>query len=558
MAIEGGDMSETGVPAELAGCQALAAGRALGPVWAMAAGPLGGEEPADLEAARRSAAAFLRRLAADGARTAAEAGILAAQAEMLDDPALRGAVDALLPTLGLADAVRAATERFAAALESLDEPYLAARAHDVREVADLWLARLATPDRATRGPDGPSVVVTARLAVGWLLAQPPGRVLAVVARHASRTMHATIVAAGLGIPVVTVSSDDDLAACARAKTVLVDGTMGRVQLEPPPAPERAAGGTGHVGVVRLGPEVLEVRANVTDAAETRAALEAGADGVGLFRTELAFARAGRVLSSPEQEALYEEAAVAAGGRPITFRTLDLGADKPLPGLTLPSEPNPQLGVRGVRLYRREPALFDDQLRALGRVASRHSGVRVMFPMVASPEDWLLCRSAAERAFDHEGAGPHHATLGVMLEIPSALLWLPELLAAGVGFVSLGTNDLLQYVLAQDREQAALAVPRVPVALLRLLDHSLSAARTAAVPVAMCGEAAADPLAAPLYALVGVREFSVPAPRVRSTKQALAALGRREDWAQRLRPVLASPSDEAAEAALMASAWWLDT
>lgn len=555
------DGSRTAPPA----CQALAAGRARGPVWAMAAGdPAGdpaGAPAGDLERARAGAVEVLRTLAAVPGRAPAEAEILGAQAEMLEDPALGEAVRALAPTLGPVGAVRAAAERFAVALEALDDPYLAARAHDVREVAALWLERLRLDGEAEPAPPGPSVVVTERLTVAWLLAQPPGRVLAVVARHAARTMHATIVAAGLGIPVVAVTSDEDLAACARARTLLVDGTRGRIRLDPPAGSEADGIGAMPVGPVRLGAALVAVRANVADAAETAAAVRAGADGVGLVRTELAFARAGRLLDAAEQEDLYEAAVIAAEGAPVTFRTLDLGADKPLPGLTLASEPNPQLGVRGVRLYRRRPALLDDQLRAIARVARRHAGVEVMFPMIAAPEDWQLCLEAAERIF-HEvgvgvGVGPGRASLGVMLEVPSALVWLPELLAAGVAFVSLGTNDLLQYFLAQDREQPELATPRVPVALLRWLERALEPARTAGLAVAVCGEAAADPLAAPLFALVGVREFSVSPARVGPTKRALAAAGGPPDWQERLRPILASPSDAAAEAALAALAWWLD-
>lgn len=527
----------------------------------MAAGGRAGAARCDLEGARIGAVALLRALAAAPGRAPAEAGILAAQAEMLEDPALREAVASLAPTLGPAGAVRAAAERFAVALEALDDPYLAARAHDVREVAGLWLERLGIDGGTQPSPPGPSVVVTERLTVAWLLGQPPGRVLAVVARHAARTMHATIVASGLGIPVVSVASDEDLAACARARTILVDGTVGRVLLDPPAGSEADGADATPVGPIRLGNAVVVVRANVADAAETAAAVRAGADGVGLLRTELAFARAGRLLDVAEQEDLYEAAVTAAEGAPVTFRTLDLGADKPLPGLTLGSEPNPQLGVRGVRLYRRRPALLDDQLRAIARVARRHAGVEVMFPMIAAPEDWQLCREAAERVFDEVGVrvgvGPGRARLGVMLEVPSALVWLPELLAAGVAFASLGTNDLLQYFLAQDREQPELSAPRVPVALLRWLERALEPARAAGVAVAVCGEAAADPLAAPLLALVGVREFSVPPARVAQTKRALAAAGRVPDWQERLRPILASPSDAAAEAALKARAWWLD-
>lgn len=546
------------VPPDGVACAAvaLAAGRAAGPVWVAPSAT--GTAARGLEEARAAALAFLRELEGGEGRAPGEAGMVAAQAEMLDDPSLLARVRELAPGLGAEAAVRVAVEAFALALEGVDDPYLAARAHDVREVGDLWLEHMRGSDVETASPPVPSIVVAERLALGWLLAQPPGSVRAIVAHRATRTMHATIVASSRGIPVVAVEADDDFAACRGARRLLVDGTRGRVVLEPPAAHVAASADGAIVGPLRLGRTTIRVGANASDADEARAAREAGADGIVLVRTELAVERAGRLLTRDEQADLYAAIAQAMEGRPVTFRTLDLGADKPLRGVTPEGEPNPQLGVRGIRLYRRRPELLHEQLAALWRLAAARPGVQVMFPMVASPDDWAFCRAAMRQVVaDVPATGPHRPRLGVMLEVPSALLWLPELIAAGVEFVSLGTNDLLQYFLAQDREAVDLPPPRVPLALLRLLDLALRGVARTGVEVAVCGEAAADPLLVPLLALVGVREFGVAPSRVGAVKRSLAALVRRRDWRSRLRPLLGCASDLEAERRLAAEAWWLD-
>lgn len=534
--------------------EGLAPGRAAGPVWCPPPEP--SVAGADLEAARGAAAARLRDLAGRSGRAADEAAILEAQADMLDDPSLRRRVAALVPTLGPVAAVDAAAESFARELEALDDPYLQARAFDVREVAGAWRVALAGAADAMASPPAPSVVVRDNLSVAWLLAQPPGRVLAIVARAASRTMHATLVAAGLGIPVVAVRERAMFERCRGARRLLVDGDTGRVRLEARGEARPVAAVPMRPGPVRLGRKRIRVSANASDPEEVRAGVRAGADGVALVRTEMAFTRAGRLLSVAEQEALYDAIAEAAAGRPVTFRTLDLGADKPLRGVTLPTEANPQLGLRGLRLARHLPALLDDQLVALARIGQRRPHVRVMFPMVAAPEDWQFARERAAAACGQAAAGAMPA-LGIMLEVPSAIAWLPELVAAGVGFLSIGTNDLTQYVLAQDRERADLTPPRVPVAVLRYLGHGLRPALRAGVDIAVCGALAADPLVLPLLVLIGADELGVPPARVAATRRALAALAVRADWRARLRPVLSAHSDAMAERLLLDMAWWLE-
>ena len=226
----------------------------------------------------------------------------------------------------------------------------------------------------------------------------------------------------------------------------------------------------------------------------------------------------------EQAAAYEAIAAALDGRPLTIRTLDAGADKPLPYLPLPPEKNPFLGVRGLRLSLLHPDQLRCQLRAVLRVAAAHP-VRVMFPMVAEADELrqalVLLDEARETLMARGAAVPEHLETGVMLEVPSAAL-LAEQIAPPASFFSVGTNDLTQYALAAERGNAGVAALADPLhpAVLRLIAHACEAADAAGRTVAVCGEVAGDPAAVPLLLGLGVRELSMSAVRIAAAKQAV--------------------------------------
>jgi phosphocarrier protein FPr len=252
------------------------------------------------------------------------------------------------------------------------------------------------------------------------------------------------------------------------------------------------------------------------ARDARAAVAAGCDGVGLLRTEFLFIGRASVPDEDEQERAYRAAAEALDGRPLTIRTLDVGADKRIPGIEQPHEANPFLGVRGIRLALDRPDLFGPQLRAIARVATDHD-VRILLPMIATVDELHRALAALEAAV---GGGALPPT-GIMIEVPSAAL-LARRLASEVAFLSIGTNDLTQYVLAADRGNdrvSGIADPLHP-AVLRLVGETAEAATAAGIPAAICGELAGDPNTTALLIGLGIRELSMSAPAIPAVKDAV--------------------------------------
>jgi phosphocarrier protein FPr len=310
--------------------------------------------------------------------------------------------------------------------------------------------------------------------------------------------------------------------------VAIDGTEGRLLVEPTPeevadlmrqdevAPSGGAAESSSAwspsGPLPLG---IKIEANVGSVAEAEQAARAGADGIGLVRTELIFL--GRTIAPGvnEQRAIYRRIIDAMGGRPVVFRTLDIGGDKPAGFEAGEPEANPALGVRGIRLGLRRPALLETQLQGLLEAAAGGE-LRILLPMVSTLDEVLAGRAALRSATETaRAAGAAIATevrFGVMIEVPAAAL-IADVLAPEVDFFSVGTNDLVQYTLAADRTNPSLADLATPFqpAVLRLVSMVCRAAALHDRPVAVCGEAAADPLAAAILAGLGVTELSV-APR----------------------------------------------
>ena len=272
------------------------------------------------------------------------------------------------------------------------------------------------------------------------------------------------------------------------------------------------------GALRGGRRV-EVFANVGSPAEARAAVEQGAEGVGLLRTEFLFLDRATPPDEDEQVAVLREVARALDGRPVIVRTLDAGADKPLPFLRQAAEDNPFLGLRGIRLSLAEPALLRTQLRAIVRVAEEHP-LKVMFPMVATCQELLAARAALDAARTELGSRAP-LEVGVMVEVPALALQAAQV-APDVDFFSIGTNDLAQYTMAAERGNAALAglLERSLSPVLALVAQVIAAAEAHGRWVGVCGELAGEPEAAVLLAGLGVRELSMAASRIPAVKAAL--------------------------------------
>jgi multiphosphoryl transfer protein len=445
---------------------------------------------------------------------------------------------------------RDAVGAVAATWEALEDEYLRARVDDLRSVGRQVLAHLlgvALPASATAGP---GVLVADVLTPADTAGLGESGTVGIVTATGGPTSHAAVLARSLGIPAV-VGAGPDVLAIAEGTQLAVDGGAGTVYLAPPAEVmdglraaaaeheerERRAGSRALEPAVTTDGVRIEVAANIGSPAEAAAAVSAGADGVGLFRTELLFMGRPDLPGEDEQEHAYRQAALALDGRPMVVRTLDVGADKPLPALAQPAEANPFLGVRGVRLSLERPDLLDTQLRALIRVAADHP-VRIMFPMISTLAELRAARDAVERARAAVGAiersGPR-TEIGIMVEVPAAAL-MADVLAGEADFFSIGTNDLTQYTLAADRGNervASLADPLHP-SVLRLIARTAEAAQAQRRWVGVCGELAADPVATAVLLGLGVRELSMSAPAIAGVKEAVRAtdLGRARAIADR--------------------------
>ncbi len=474
-----------------------------------------GDERERVAGAFRAVEADLRRRL-DAAAGGVEADILGAHLAIARDGALRAEVDALVEGAAAAGgAVVEACSRLSSNLRRAGSAWIRERALDLEDVGMQLIEALGgrAPAIALLAP---SVVVAETLTPRQLLSLERRHVAGLAIGHAGATSHAVILARSFGIPTLTgVAEARGLPSGTEAivdahEGVLIPAPSATVRRYYERAVRRAAPPTA-----AQGPTSVAIHANISTAEEVEAAIAAGADGIGLFRTEMMYM--GIAPPGEEEQFLaYRRAAEAARGRPVVIRTLDVGGDKPLPYLDLPRETNPFLGVRGIRLYPRLRELVATQIRAIRRAAA-HGDLRILLPMVSTVEE--------VRAFKGMFAGDLALPLGVMIEVPSAAFQIPEL-SQEVDFFSLGSNDLLQYFVAADRGNAAVAslyTPRSPP-FLRLLEMVVADAHRHQRKVSLCGEMARDAAALPHLLRLGIDELSVNVPDLRPLRHAIACRG----------------------------------
>lgn len=477
--------------------------------------------------------------------------------EMLADPALGEEVEARLQRGESAAAAWAGVIATAAAQqESLQDALLAERAADLRDIGRRVLAKLCGVVEQAE-PERPYVLVLDEMAPSDVARLDRTRVAGILTARGGATSHSAIVARALGIPAL-VGAGAGVLALEPGTPLLLDGGRGRLVVAPEQALlERAR--AEHQDRERLLREAeahkdepartrdghrVEVCANLGDAAGAVAAVEQGAEGVGLLRTEFIFMAHSHAPDLATQEADYRKVFDALDGRPLVARTLDVGGDKPLPYWPIAHEENPFLGLRGVRLTLQRPKVMETQLRALLRAADGRP-LRIMFPMVGSVAEWRQARDMALRLA--EEIPQADLQLGIMVEVPSAALLAP-VLAREVDFFSIGTNDLTQYALAIDRGHPTLSAQAdgLHPAVLQLIELTVRAAHARGKWVGVCGELAADPLAVPLLVGLGVDELSVAARSVPEVKARIRELSLAD--AQELAGVaLAAESAEAVRA-----------
>ena len=507
-------------------------GRASGPLFTVE------EEPQpwspDVEAATSEAVAAvaervarqLEDLAGDRRDRAPDAAaILEAQALMARDPALQAAVDeSLAAGRGAPAAIVEATESYATRLEQTEDAYLAARAADVREVGRLLLAGLTgRPPSRLAGLAEPSVVLARELTPADTLAAEPGSIVAFVTESGGTTSHVAIVARELGIPAV-VGAAGALAAARRAAATgaLVDGTAGTVSwLGPEELLKEDSGAGRELVALDLDAAPVPIMANAGSVAAVRAAADLRLQGVGLFRTEFLFLSRPDPPGEEEQAETYEVACALMAPYPVVVRTLDAGSDKRLPYLPVAGEPNPALGRRGVRLWLANEGLRDPQVRALARTAADHENLWVMVPMVGAPEEMREVRDLFEDAGRRRGRTP---PLGMMVELPATAVALDRF-GGLIDFVSIGTNDLVQYALGADRElEWPPYLSEFNPGALRLIAEAVRSAHRVDVKVGVCGELAGRPEGAVFLVGLGVDSLSLGAASAGPVVRALSRTG----------------------------------
>jgi phosphoenolpyruvate-protein phosphotransferase len=494
-------------------------------------------ERARLAAALAAAGDELTALAAESAARAGDevGAIFGAQALFASDP---GIVDPAMAAIDAGATAEEAIDRVTAAqadvLAAVDDEYFRERAADVRDVGSRVVDALTgRPRPSLHRPDGsPAVVAAVDLEPSLVVSIRPELVTGIALAGGAPTGHAAIVARALGIPLV-LGLGAALDGSLDGRPVAVDGTVGRLLVEPDdgdvePADgdvEAPAAAPSAAKALRTADLPVLVAANVGSVREAEAAAAAGADGIGLVRTELLFLGRSVPPGLDEQRSLYRRIADAMPDRPVVFRTLDIGGDKPAPYLASEPEMNPALGVRGIRLSLARPDLFETQLRALLEARPERASW-LLLPMVSAVDEVDAARAAiagAAAVARAEGmAVSTDVRLGVMVEIPSAAI-LADAFAPRVDFFSIGTNDLVQYALAADRTSASLAELASPLhpAVLRLVRSVTSAAGAAGRHVTVCGEAAADPATAALLVGLGVEELSVAPASIGPLRDALA-------------------------------------
>ena len=413
--------------------------------------------------------------------------------------------------------------RYEDKFKKMDNEYLRERAADIGEIRRRLLDNMSqTKPRflcegqahCRRGTN--RVIVAYELTADMMVHMNFEKVRGIVTEHGGVSSHAAIIARSLGIPAVSGIRDImDHVKCG--DTIMLDGDKGVVYLNPPaefvrriipPVSKRESDDAGLLAT----PSGMELCANASSIDDVKQAVQFHADGIGLFRTEILFLKADRLLDEEEQFAYYSQVVAAMQGKTVTFRLLDVGGDKPLPFLRLKKETNPYLGWRGARFLLGSPDIFNAQLRALVRL-SKKAKIRILFPMVVDAMQQLALSQAVKETIITAGGEARNIEIGAMFEVPSACLQAREIFKL-IDFGSIGSNDLIQYLFAVDRNNEQVSVdynPNHPI-LWSILKDLVSAARETKKGLSICGEMAGREGVAGKLLDIGIDSLSV-SPRL---------------------------------------------
>jgi phosphotransferase system enzyme I (PtsI) len=525
--------------------QGIAIGRAwvLRPKRGHASGQLLADEAAverEVEVYRVAVSEAVSKLEAMMERAVkAEAEILGIQVELLVDPQMEEEVIGMIreDRMAARDAILKVTEQLMQVFINMKDEYMRARAADIQDVGNRVVRVLDGEDAAIQMEDGEWIVIAEDLSPSDTVGLDAERVCGFVTQAGGVTSHAAIVARLRGLPAVAACGEV-LGVVADRDIVVLDGVTGDVLINPTVGELqvyrkkkkafaerlRVLGELKDRDAVTTDGVRIQLLANIATAEDMEQALEQGAEGVGLLRTELLFMDRDSLPSEEEQVDFYKRVLLRSAGRPVTIRTLDIGGDKPLPYLGLEEEANPFLGYRAIRICLDRVDIFMTQLRAILR-ASVFGKSRIMFPMIGSVDELRRAKGVladAQRELKAEGIAFDEALpVGIMIEVPSAAL-TADLLAPECDFFSIGTNDLTQYVLAVDRMNVKIAAlyDSYHPAVLRLVLEVIEQGLRQGIPVGMCGELAGDPRATELLLGMGLRQFSMSANSIPVVKEVI--------------------------------------
>lgn len=458
-----------------------------------------------------------------------ESTIFDAHIAILEDPAfmseIRGIIERQYKAAEVA--VKEAIDHFVSMFDLLDDEYMKERALDIKDVGNRLLKHLlGTPEITLPKPNQPYILVAKEFSPSQLVHLNPSHVLGMVTMIGGKSSHSAIMARALGIPLVSGYENKLDQTIQTGDLLVIDGDQGALFINPDPEvvdkytaiAEKLKRRKEHLQLLASEAAItkdhvrFQLAGNISSQKEFELAIKHGAEGVGLFRTEFIYMNRPSFPTEEEQFEIYRKVAELAGQQSVVIRTLDIGGDKQLEYFPLPGEDNPFLGYRAIRISLDRKDLFKTQLQSILR-ASAYGNVKIMYPMISSVEEIRSANAILREAMadlDRRGiAYNREIPVGIMIEIPAAAA-CADLLAAECDFFSIGTNDLVQYVLAVDRMNEKIAHMYRPFhpAVLRMLKSAVDGARLRGIPVSVCGELAGDERALPLWAYLGVRNLSM--------------------------------------------------
>jgi phosphocarrier protein FPr len=457
---------------------------------------------------------------------------------MLNDPELLGDVESLIKQGVIAEAAWIeVTNQLETEYQQAASTYMQERAADVQDIARQVMRIMVGESDDGIHLSEPSILLARDLMPSDVSGLDKNLVLAICLSEGGKTSHSAILARAMGIPAI-VQAKTCLDEIANQQIITVDGFSGLLWHAPDKTTSdelelkrqqwidecKQAKAKAQQTAITIDGTTIQSLANIGGPEDVQAALENGAEGVGLFRTEFLFQSRDTLPSEDEQTDVYLSIAKAFGTKPITIRSLDVGGDKPLKSYPMPEEENPFLGLRGVRLCLAHQTLFIDQIRAVLRAHAEQPNIKLMIPMIANVEEVHEVKALIEAQKQELGLQTSSLAVGIMIEVPSAVL-NADALANEVDFFSIGTNDLTQYVMAADRGNTDVAklVNYFEPAVLRAIEMTCNAANKAGIEVSMCGEMAGDTNATEILLKFGLTKFSASSTLLPSLKQTVRSL-----------------------------------